>query len=99
MSEFDKIVKELVKELKKNDNVQNGPNAAEYMKFLKKALEKTQSFNSENENYVNYAIGGKSKAKKATLSAASPIGKLSNTANGDGQKIKKAKNPNKDVKK
>ncbi len=92
MSEFDRLEKELVKELKKNNNVQNGPNAGEYIKFLKKTLEKTQTFNSESENYVNYATGEKPKAKK---SGVAPVVGKSIKANGDGQKVKKAKNPNK----
>lgn len=64
MSEFDKISKELTAQLKKNAALQEGPNASEYRKFLKKTLEKSQTFHSESPTYINYATGEKTKTKK-----------------------------------
>jgi len=102
MSEFDKRTKELENELKKNKYVQNGPNAGEYMKFLNKTLEKAQSFNTENSNYVNYAIGEKPKGKKNASPPADAVKlkKKSVVAEDEQQqqKVKKAKNPAKNSK-
>lgn len=68
MTEFDKLSKELTSELKKLSKVQEGPNAAvEYLKFLKKTLEKAQTFDSENpDTFVNYVTGEKPKSAKKT---------------------------------
>ncbi len=98
MSKFDKLQKDIEKELKKNVSVQTGPNASEYMKFLEKTLEKAQTFNTESPTYVNYAIGEKPKQKKKDSYDPSKLKKKSDlnttaTTAGDGQKVKKAKNP------
>ncbi len=85
MSEFDKHSKEITKELKKLSSVQDGPNAAAYLLFLKKTLEKAKTFDSENpETYINYVTGEKPATKKKSKIVKAPL---------EQTKVKKAVKP------
>jgi hypothetical protein len=99
MSEFDKLSKEITKELKKLSKVQEGPNAAAYLLFLKKTHEKAQTFDSENpDTYINYVTGEKpqsTKKSKILKSVASADGGGGGGGGGalEKKKIKKAVKP------
>ena len=93
MTEFDKLSKELTSELKKLSKVQDGPNAVEYLKFLKKTLEKAQTFDSENQaTFVNYVTGEKPKSAKKTGGGGGEPRK-SKVGNIKKTKVKKAVKP------